>query len=290
MATDTVNQAPLTGSRADVANLNQARELVDFLVEQVQELYMHSPSASGSANTLANALLSGVGHAFDRAISNVGAREASICEGLALLGALEDMLLLPSENEALWQRATGIVSGIRVALGHPVEGDAEAAQTTDSAQPPSAGRIAAPAPVSQAVEPVGNGTAGVLWQMAMDEACNTNVHDADEGLTNVIALLDALKPYLMGAPDHGSATVEGGAAQVDDMGERAALACKAACEAHSLAALVGKAIEDEEDNEGTRDAMHSMLLRIQRLSCCVLSALDDDVATIDNVREQMSAA
>jgi hypothetical protein len=37
-----------------------------------------------------------------------------------------------------------------------------------------------------------------LWQTAIDHACNTNVSDATEGIDNVIASLNAMRPFIDG--------------------------------------------------------------------------------------------
>lgn len=284
MATNTVNQVPLTGWRAKAAAMAQeVREIIeaaqeaseaDSVSDQLLEFAGRHAEAVAQAASLPNTARSDV-------LGDVYGLEALLNGAVAVPDVTKAAKLLTAAALKLCDGASEYLDR---------SDGAEAPECGDSAQPPSADGIAPPAAVSQAVEAFGNESAGALWQMAMDEACNTDPHDGEEGITRVIALLGALKPYLVGTPDHDPAKVHSGAALAEDMEERAALACKAASEAHSLAALVRKAIEDEESNQGTRDAVHSMLLRIQRLSCCVLTAVDDSVATVDDVREQMSAA
>lgn len=284
MATDTVNQVLLTGWRAKTAAmLREVREIIDAAREagevgSVSDLLFEfadrHAEATANAASLPNALRSDL-------LGEVYGLEAILQGGAAVPDVTKAAKLL---TEAALKLCDGASEYLDCSDG------AEAAPDGDSSEPFGASGLAPPAPVSQAEEAFDNESAGALWQMTMDEACNTNPNDGEEGITRVIALLGALKPYLVGTPDHNSATVHAGAAQAVDIGERAALACQAARESHSLAVLVGKAIEDEESNDDTRDAMVSMLLRIRRLSCCVMTALDDDVATVDDVREQMSAA
>ncbi len=78
-------------------------------------------------------------------------------------------------------------------------------------------------------------------------------------------------------------TVSQEAVSKDDIAARHALATEAACEISGLVTLVHDRIDINPEGR----ALRAMLRRVERLSCIVLSAIDDDMASPESIREQL---
>jgi hypothetical protein len=288
MATDTVNQVLPTGWRAKAAAmLVEARQLIAGAMhasEGGDTSYRLLQRADDFADTMQQAVMTLEAGDEREAASLLLGDVYDLCAMLSGASAVDGATMaaqrLITDAVALCGEASNYLDGVQPAQG---------AHGGGSAQPSPNAVKASPAPVWQAAGAFPRDPVRMLWQFVMDELCNANPKDCEEEITKCIALMDGLKPYLEGSAHarepEGAACASGGNVLDAERGERADICCKAADEIFSLAALVSGQIAQD----AGASALRSMLRRVQTLSNCILSAADDAVDTVAQIRDRMEA-